>query len=193
MSKLVLTAILTATVSTVSLYAEDPAAGTGANTNFPARVNPRADMLKKYDKDGDGKLNEQERAAMMQDRKDTMEKRRLEQEKAFDKNGDGKLDDAERKAMMDARQAQRDQMIKEREKEFDKDGDGKLNDEERKAMMAELQKRNPGAFQHHQEMMKRFDKDGDGKLNDEERKAMMTAMEQRRQENAAGKPDAPAK
>jgi len=180
----VFAAILLVTASAVSLYAEEPAAG--ANTNFPARVNMRAEILKKYDKDGDGKLNEQEKAAMLADRKAEMDKARQAHEKEFDKNGDGKLDDAERKAMMDARQAQREKFMKEREKAFDKDGDGKLSDEERKAMMDEMQKRHPLAAQRHQEMLKRFDKDGDGKLSDEERKAMMAAMDLER------KPAAPA-
>ena len=53
-------------------------------------------MMKKYDKDGDGKLGEDERKAMMEDRK-------AEFIKKHDKDGDGKLSDEEkaeaRKAM----------------------------------------------------------------------------------------------
>ncbi len=45
-------------------------------------------VLKKYDKNGDGKLDESERAAMHAD-----------QLKKYDKNGDGKLDESERAAM----------------------------------------------------------------------------------------------
>ena len=178
MRTLVFATTLFVTASVAPLYAEEPTAG--ANTNFPVRVNPRAETLKKYDKDGDGKLNEQERSVMLADRKAEMDKARQTHEKEFDKNGDGKLDDAERKALMEARQAQREKFMKEREKEFDKDGDGKLNDAERKAMTDEMQKRPPLAAQRRQEMLKRFDKDGDGKLSDEERKAMMAAMERER-------------
>lgn len=48
-------------------------------------------MLKKYDKNGDGKLDDEEKAAMKKDRE--------EQVKKYDKNGDGKLDEEERAAM----------------------------------------------------------------------------------------------
>ena len=49
-------------------------------------------MIKKFDKDGDGKLNEEERKAAEEARKAEMLKR-------FDKDGDGKISDEERKAM----------------------------------------------------------------------------------------------
>ena len=105
---------------------EKPAA---KQEGFPKRANPRAGLIQKFDKDGDGKLNEEERAAMR-------EEMRKNREKAFDKNGDGKLDDTERAAMQEARKA--------REKAFDKDGDGKLSIEERKAMREELMKNRRG-------------------------------------------------
>lgn len=50
------------------------------------------EVLKKYDKNGDGKLDESERQAMRED----LKKDRL---KKYDKNGDGKLDEQERAAM----------------------------------------------------------------------------------------------
>ncbi|HRT29979.1 MAG TPA: hypothetical protein P5527_09305, partial [Kiritimatiellia bacterium] len=60
---------------------------------------------KQFDKDGDGKLNDEERKAMMEE----MQKRRpnagpqfQERMKQFDKDGDGKLNDEERKAMREA-------------------------------------------------------------------------------------------
>ncbi len=49
-------------------------------------------MLKKFDKDGDGKLSTEERKALMKSRKAEMLKK-------FDKDGDGKLSAEERKAM----------------------------------------------------------------------------------------------
>ena len=51
----------------------------------------RGEALKKYDKDGDGKLDETEKAAAKKDRD-------AERIKKYDKNGDGKLDDAEKEA-----------------------------------------------------------------------------------------------
>jgi len=101
----------------------------GARDGFPKRVNANAEAIKAFDKDGDGKLNDQERAAMR-------EQMRKNREKMFDTNGDGKLDDTERAAMQEARKAQL--------KEFDKDGDGKLSVEERKAMRETLMKRHQG-------------------------------------------------
>lgn len=47
--------------------------------------------LKKYDKNANGKLDDDEKAAMKKDREEQMKK--------WDKNGDGKLDDAEKAAM----------------------------------------------------------------------------------------------
>jgi hypothetical protein len=57
----------------------------------------RAAQIKKYDKNNDGKLDDDERAAMRKDREAEMLKR-------FDKNNDGKLDDEERAAMRKGRQ-----------------------------------------------------------------------------------------
>jgi Ca2+-binding EF-hand superfamily protein len=92
---------------------------------------------KKFDKDGDGKLSDEERKAMMEANKARMEEFRKTREKPFDKDGDGKLNDEERKAMMEAMQKRRPNagpQFQEMLKKFDKDGDGKLNEEERKAM-----------------------------------------------------------
>jgi len=107
---------------------------------FPARANMRADAIKEFDKDGDGKLNEEERKAMMAARMAMGENLRKQREKQFDKDGDGQLNDEERKAMMEANRARMEEFRKAREKKFDKDGDGKLNDEERKAMREERMK-----------------------------------------------------
>ena len=78
-----------------------------------------AEVIKEFDKDGDGKLNEDERAAA----KAAHEKKMLEK---FDTDKDGKLSDDEKAA---ARAAHEKEVIA----KFDKDGDGKLNEEEKKA------------------------------------------------------------
>ena len=59
----------------------------------------RGEMLKKFDKDGDGQLSEEEREAMREARKGEMEARRAEMLKKYDKDGDGKLSMEEREAM----------------------------------------------------------------------------------------------
>jgi hypothetical protein len=86
----------------------------------------RKDLIQKFDKNGDGKLDDAERAQM----KAAFEARRAERHKAalarYDINKDGKLDDAERKAM-------RDDKLSERFQAMDKNGDGKLTLDEFKA------------------------------------------------------------
>ena len=78
----------------------------------------REEMLKKYDKDGDGQLNEQERAALRADMEKRQGKRdgerpsREEMLEKFDTDGDGQLSEAERKAMrksFESRQREREQ------------------------------------------------------------------------------------
>ena len=71
---------------------------------------------KKFDKDGDGKLSEEERAAA----KEAWEL------KKYDKDGNGKLSKKEKAA---AEKAKKEFMAK-----YDKDGDGELSKAERKAM-----------------------------------------------------------
>ena len=53
------------------------------------------EVLKEFDKDGDGKLNEEERKAAGE----AMRKKLIEK---FDKDGDGKLNEEERKAAREA-------------------------------------------------------------------------------------------
>ena len=91
-----------------------PSLAAAAPEGKPDAAARKAAMLKKFDKDGDGKLSEEEKAAM----KAEMQKRRGE---------GGKGPDAARRAEM--------------MKKFDKDGDGKLSEEERAAMRAEMQKK----------------------------------------------------
>ncbi len=95
---------------------EKPAGKSGEHKDGPGGF-MREEMMKKFDKDGDGKLSDEEKAAA----KTEMEAKRAEMLKEFDKDGDGKLSDDERKAMHDAYILKR----------FDKNGDGKLSDEEK--------------------------------------------------------------
>ena len=117
------------------------------------------EAMKKYDKDGDGKLNDEERKAM----RDAFILRR------YDKDGDGKLNEEEKAAAEEGRKQweKRRAEYAKRVKEFDKDGDGELSREERRAMYEAM-------------MLERYDKDGDGKLNDEEEAAMEKAREEMR-------------
>jgi hypothetical protein len=102
-----------------------------ANAEERGKDRPHRDIppeiIEKFDKDGDGKLNEQEREAAKAAREEMMEARRKEMLAKFDKDGDGKLSDEEEEAMREARR----KMMMEK---FDKDGDGELSDDEKAAM-----------------------------------------------------------
>lgn len=96
------------------------------------------DLLKKIDKDGDGKLNDEEKEAIHSRAKKEILTR-------YDKDGDGKLSDEEKaKAKADGNNLiKKDKDGKDSEstakikaqlaKRYDKDGDGKLDEDEKKA------------------------------------------------------------
>lgn len=90
---------------------------------------PRPEVIAKFDKDGDGKLNDDEKAEAKAARKKEM----LEK---FDADKNGKLNNDEKAAM-------REEMKKKILEKFDKDGDGELNKEER-AEMRKTMPNHPG-------------------------------------------------
>ncbi|HTJ79548.1 MAG TPA: EF-hand domain-containing protein [Rariglobus sp.] len=106
----------------------------------PALSAADAEILKRYDKNGDGKLDDAEVAAAMDENRrnadagreqklDRLKERQQVWLKEFDKNGDGKLDAAERATMeqtLRARLERSPRMLK----RADTDGDGKLSDAE---------------------------------------------------------------
>ena len=101
----------------------------------------RKKMIKQFDKDGDGRLNDAEWAEAQKTR-EMLEKKggagkfREQALKKFDKDGDGQLNDAERAEAEKFRAAQ--------VKKFDADGDGKLNEAERQNSRKALMNDNPG-------------------------------------------------
>ena len=127
----------------------------------PDREARRAAMLKKFDANGNGKLDPEEQEKMRAEmtkgggRDPARMKKMLER---FDKDGDGKLSEEERAAARAEMQKRR--------------GAGGLKGKggEKRA-----------------EMLKKFDKDGDGKLSDDERAAMREAMKGQRGKNAKPK------
>ncbi len=100
----------------------------------------KAEMLQKFDANGDGKLDDAERAQM----KAAFQEKRAERKAArlakYDANKDGKLDDNERIAM-------RDGIATEKFQKLDRNGDGQLSLDEYKAG-AKLGHRHGRGFHH---------------------------------------------
>jgi Ca2+-binding EF-hand superfamily protein len=113
----------------------------------------RQKILEQFDKDGDGKLNEDERKAAREAAKARMQDRKGAFIEKWDTDGDGELNEEERAAVKEAMEAKRKEFLD----KYDEDGDGKLSEEERKAA--------------HKDILDKYDEDGDGKLSPEERKA----------------------
>lgn len=84
----------------------------GKDRPIPARI------MEQYDKDKDGKLNDEEKAAWKKDH----EARKAEWLKQYDKNKDGKLDETEKAAAREAEKEKFKEKIKEHGK---KDGKGR--------------------------------------------------------------------
>lgn len=136
------------------------------------RYQPSAEDLKKYDKDADGKLSEEERTALRADREKAMVEK-------YDADKNGKLDEAETKKMREENPRGRGgpgggrfQPSAEDIKKYDADKDGKLNEAETKTMREARQK----------EMLEKYDADKDGKLSDDERQKMMDDFRKQREE-----------
>lgn len=103
------------------------------------------EIIKRFDADGDGKLNEAELQNMHYARRNRTGGRehhrpsREEIMKQFDTDGDGVLSEAEREAMHMEQQRFRE----ENKKRFDADGDGQLSEAERKTMHETLREERP--------------------------------------------------
>ena len=81
----------------LNVRADEPAAPAGGEGKKGDHHHPtKEEILKKFDKDGDGKLNDEEKAAAKAAGKAAHEAEML---KKFDKDGDGKLSDEEKAAM----------------------------------------------------------------------------------------------
>jgi Ca2+-binding EF-hand superfamily protein len=144
----------------------------------------REELLKKFDTDGDGQLNDAERAAAREALKQRIAEEKQKFLEKWDKDGDGTLSDAEKAAAREALgqrireevQARRQEFIK----KWDTDGDGKLSEEERKAALDSLpEDKRQEILARHQKALEEFDADGDGKLNDQERAAARDALRER--------------
>ena len=119
-----LTTLLLATLAT-SLTAAPPEGAKGKKPGGERR-GPPASIIKKFDADGDGKLNEAEHAKAREE----MEKLRGERLKEFDKDGDGKLTGDEQVAALKGMLAKSEGLKKKLTARFDADKSGDLSDAE---------------------------------------------------------------
>lgn len=152
-----------------------------------ARAAKRAEeLLKQFDKNRDGKLDDDERAEakehMMKEQVDRqmaraaalpggLEQFRVEAMQLFDRNRDGRLDDEERAAAKKFAVAREEGSGGQDElnKRFDKNGDGTLDAEERARVESFVSAlRALGSVQTRFELLRRFDVNGDGKVDDAE-------------------------
>lgn len=121
-----------ALIGPVTLFAEEEE-GDYSHHSFD-KGGPQKEVIEKFDKDGDGKLSEEEKEAAREEHRKRMKEEML---KRFDKDGDGKLSEKEEEA---AREEHKQKMLK----EFDKNGDGELSHEERRAMHREMMQKRWG-------------------------------------------------
>ena len=127
------------------------------------------EVVKKYDANNDGQLNDAERRAYYDARRAEYQKRQLAE---TDTNKDGKIDDEERKVMYEAYRKRRAEETRKRHFErFDANKDGKLEGDEQAAFdkhEGEHKAREERDQARRKEFMKQHDKDGDGTINDKE-------------------------
>ena len=138
---------------------EKPESEEKKGTGFPSR----GEMLKKFDTDQDGKLNEEERANLRKEMSGGKGPLPMMLAKKFDKDGDGELSEEERAAFRKQMVANGRKLPPHLMQRFDTDGDGMLSDEERAGAKQAWEDRK-------KEMIKKFDADGNGELSLEERR-----------------------
>ena len=153
----VATALCAATLFVTGVRAEEPAGAIPAATPPAATTAPAAPAVKphatdaeiiaRYDTNKDGKLDEDERAAVQMNtldkkvaEKNEMRERAVTRLKAFDTDGDGKLSEAERTAMEKERREKAEKNPRAM-KRIDTNGDGKLSDAEWAAVKDKVKER----------------------------------------------------
>jgi len=123
-----LSMIALALAGTLAVQAQEPAPDGGQRERRPNRPTP-PEVLKEFDKDGDGKLNEEEAKAARQARQAKAEEARKKALEKYDTDKDGKLSDEERKVLRADLEAKHKALLE----KYDADKDGKLSPTEIKA------------------------------------------------------------
>lgn len=194
--------LLTATLFAVPAFAQsEPPPGPPAMG--PKGPHPRREeMIKRFDKNGDGMLDEAEQQAAFEARRAKGKEGRphgpMREEilKRFDHDGDGQLNDVEKSEAKKAGEEMRKKwagpegrrgpgepgvpggkMREEILKRFDQDGDGTLNEAEKEMARQARDEMRGRAQAHRQEMLSRFDQDGNGIMSETERQQMHDAWQ----------------
>lgn len=169
-----------------TLFLAGVALAAGQPAQEPALSARAADLLKRFDKNADGKLDEHELA----DARESMLQEQMNRQAAvaanprgpqfvakmlelFDRNHDGRLDEDERAAARRYAEenglGENGEVREELLKRFDKNTDGKLDDAERAEMVKFLEARRAQAsIQLREMLLRQFDRNGDGRLDDGE-------------------------
>ncbi len=119
----------------------------------------RKQLLERFDADGDGKLNETEKAAAKEARKKYHAEIKAKMLARFDSDKDGKLSKDERKAARETIKKEHHAIKAAVLKEFDKDGNGELSKEERSGVKEWIKKNYPNALPPHRHHKKHGKKD----------------------------------
>ncbi|MCD6364802.1 MAG: hypothetical protein J7M14_02900 [Planctomycetes bacterium] len=127
----------------------------------------RADLLRKYDTDKDGKLSDEERQAAFQQMQAESRQNMIDR---YDTDADGKLSRQERRAMRREQRAPWNDAVRRWSlRDFDTNGDGEL-DEQEKAATAAFSRKFAEMGKSLRIDLRMSDIDGDGKVSPEERR-----------------------
>lgn len=107
---------------------------------------PTKRILKKFDKDGDGKLNAEEKAAFKEERKKRKAKVKAKITQRFDTDGDGELNQEEQKNAHETMKKERKEIRAAVFKQFDTNGNGQIDKEERKGIRKWIKANYPDAI-----------------------------------------------
>jgi Ca2+-binding EF-hand superfamily protein len=139
-------ALLAATLFLVPILPAQDSAADEMNTSAESAESSarrQAEILKRFDKNADGKLDEDEKTAAKEYNRENADERGNKARKElgkraitrFDKDGDGKLNEAERAEAVKAAEKNPRAL-----KRFDKDSDGKLSETEKSAALEAMTK-----------------------------------------------------
>ncbi len=192
MKKSDLTTLVTAATLFLSFGVLNATAGERNRDAAKDNLSPerRAEMMKKADLNGDGKLDDSEKAALKKQRRDKMAQnpRFL---KLADTDRDGEISDAEFvvaqkkvKKMRDRRKGGKGDRGDDKAKvrraymlgKFDANGDKKLDETERAAMRADIESKMRAKAEEHLQRLNAVDVNKDGKFSDEEWEAAKKEM-----------------